>query len=431
MEALNVFAIPHSVQVSKLLEIFFYLGFSTFNLYFAFLFGGVIYSLYFYVKTNKTKNEYYLTIARNFIEYIARGYVALIGLGFVPLLSIYYSLLQFMQKAPNDFFVVLFSSTLLFILFVVFLKTILFFFEKNHSLININPTILLLQTLSIIAIFFTIYLTNGISLIAIQNSFVLSGFNIADFLDLNIIFRIIQFIGIAFVLSSLAYIFKTFTVDKVSEIGEFFPEENGVVKKALSNVIIWGNILPIISLVIYVNLPKSLVTLQNYILLVASLLVFLLCLLFSYFSLKNKSITFAKNAFFSAIFSFLLFFGSDATSLAISNKIQEFKISKDHIAYHEKLLASAGRSTVKEVNGEEIYKAKCVACHQFDTKLVGPPHKEVLKKYEDRQEDMVRYILNPVKVDPNYPPMPNQGLKPNEAEAVVKYMFDHYGNMIK
>ena len=36
------------------------------------------------------------------------------------------------------------------------------------------------------------------------------------------------------------------------------------------------------------------------------------------------------------------------------------------------------------------------------------------------------FIRNPVKVDPAYPPMPNPGLKPQEAEAVATYMLEHF-----
>ncbi len=163
---------------------------------------------------------------------------------------------------------------------------------------------------------------------------------------------------------------------------------------------------------------------------IISVLVLLLALIFAYFAFKEFNIRFARIAFYISVVSYILFFGSETTLFAVSNKVQEFQIVKAYQIYEENLLASAGR-VVREINGEEIYKAKCVACHQFDTKLVGPPHKEVLKKYENRKEDMVKFILNPVKVDPNYPPMPNQGLKPNEAEAVVKYMYEHYGPMLK
>jgi hypothetical protein len=32
-----------------------------------------------------------------------------------------------------------------------------------------------------------------------------------------------------------------------------------------------------------------------------------------------------------------------------------------------------------------------------------------------------------VKVDPNFPPMPNQALKPAEAKAIAEYLFKELG----
>jgi len=36
---------------------------------------------------------------------------------------------------------------------------------------------------------------------------------------------------------------------------------------------------------------------------------------------------------------------------------------------------------------------------------------------------LIAFIKNPSKIDPNYPPMPNPGLKPNEVKAVVDYVL--------
>ena len=62
---------------------------------------------------------------------------------------------------------------------------------------------------------------------------------------------------------------------------------------------------------------------------------------------------------------------------------------------------------------------------RYDEKLVGPPYNTVLPKYADNPEAMVSYILKPVKVDENYPPMPAQPLKPQQAQAVVKYQLEN------
>lgn len=76
--------------------------------------------------------------------------------------------------------------------------------------------------------------------------------------------------------------------------------------------------------------------------------------------------------------------------------------------------------------GANIFNTRCIACHRFDQKLVGPAYKDVLPKYENNQAALIEFILNPVKINPDFPPMPNQGLKPAEAEAVARYLMDRY-----
>lgn len=424
MEFLKVFAIPHSEPVLKLIEILFFLGFSIFILYSAYLLGSTIYGLLYYLKGSRQKDEYYLNIAQNYIAGVSKGYVAFLGLGLVPMLSVHYSILQFSLNAPDFFFYFLYLSILFFVLTVVFLKLLYKFFKKSQSLVT------LLFAVSILSIQIFAYLTIGIFNIAFKKEFALVDINFVQPIGIDFLVRILIFLAISVVVSSLAYIFKTYNADVVAEKGQYF-QENGVIKRNLSNVLIAGNILPVLLFLLFLTTPKGYVLQLNYILIVAALLLLLLVIITSYFSLKENKVSFAKYSFLFSIVSFMFLFGFDTSLLTVSNKVQEYKIAKEYIAYHEQILASAGRNIAQEVNGEEIYKAKCVACHQFDTRLVGPPHKEVLKKYENRKEDMVKFILNPVKVDPNYPPMPSQGLKPNEAEAVVKYMFEHYGPMLK
>ncbi|MCH7974410.1 MAG: cytochrome C [Bacteroidetes bacterium] len=70
-----------------------------------------------------------------------------------------------------------------------------------------------------------------------------------------------------------------------------------------------------------------------------------------------------------------------------------------------------------------MYNIKCGSCHKFDRKLVGPPHNEVVPKYFDKETQLVAFIRNPARVDPNFPAMPNLGLKPAEAKAVADYVL--------
>ncbi|MFA7229220.1 MAG: c-type cytochrome, partial [Melioribacteraceae bacterium] len=92
--------------------------------------------------------------------------------------------------------------------------------------------------------------------------------------------------------------------------------------------------------------------------------------------------------------------------------------------YQQQLQEKMG--TAAPVSGLDIYNGKCIACHNFDRKIVGPPYNQTLPKYEGKKDLLVKYILNPVKINPEYPAMPNQGLKPNEADAVAEYLLTTY-----
>jgi len=81
----------------------------------------------------------------------------------------------------------------------------------------------------------------------------------------------------------------------------------------------------------------------------------------------------------------------------------------------------------KQLTGEDIYNAKCSACHLFDQKKVGPAYQAVVPKYKENKAGLVAFILNPVKVDPAYPPMPSQGLKPSEADSIATYLLQKLG----
>lgn len=94
--------------------------------------------------------------------------------------------------------------------------------------------------------------------------------------------------------------------------------------------------------------------------------------------------------------------------------------------YNTILAELKGEGTVAVLSGKEIYDVRCASCHKFDQKFVGPAHKDVLPKYVGKEAKLVAFIRNPVKVDPAYPPMPNPGLKPQEADAVAKYLLDEF-----
>ncbi len=76
--------------------------------------------------------------------------------------------------------------------------------------------------------------------------------------------------------------------------------------------------------------------------------------------------------------------------------------------------------------GGEVFTSRCTACHSWDQKIVGPPYNSVMPKYEGDLDGLQAFIRNPVKVDPDYPAMPSQGLKRSEARSVAAYLLNEF-----
>ncbi len=86
------------------------------------------------------------------------------------------------------------------------------------------------------------------------------------------------------------------------------------------------------------------------------------------------------------------------------------------------------KSPEKEADpGAAVFDRVCKACHRFDRKVVGPPLNDVLPKYRGKAEALKSFIANPVKVDPEYPSMPDLNLSPEEISAVVDYLLEMSG----
>lgn len=81
--------------------------------------------------------------------------------------------------------------------------------------------------------------------------------------------------------------------------------------------------------------------------------------------------------------------------------------------------------------GQEIFKAKCTACHKIEKKYIGPALRGVTERVSP--EWIMNMILNPeqmVKENPiakqlfaefSYVPMANQNLTKDEARLVLEY----------
>ena len=137
-----------------------------------------------------------------------------------------------------------------------------------------------------------------------------------------------------------------------------------------------------------------------------------------------------ETALLFVVIFFVIVIVKDQLTFDTSSQKQFISLVNNYAEYQAKVAEELGIGGAP-ISGEEIYNGRCIACHQFEQKLVGPPHKDVLPKYDGNLDGLVNYILNPVKVDPNYPPMPAQGLKPAEAQAVAEYITKVYEEKYK
>jgi len=74
-------------------------------------------------------------------------------------------------------------------------------------------------------------------------------------------------------------------------------------------------------------------------------------------------------------------------------------------------------------DGEPLFKRYCSVCHAPDRRLVGPPVNYMIEKYGGKQEQMIGFVLNPVKVNPDYPKMPKHPLTEEQITSIVEFVF--------
>jgi cytochrome c len=103
--------------------------------------------------------------------------------------------------------------------------------------------------------------------------------------------------------------------------------------------------------------------------------------------------------------------------------MQERSAAAEHATgdRREEPAAAAGEG---EESGKAVYEKICAGCHQFDIRVVGPPLSEVVPKYAGDVEKLKGFIRNPVKVNPDYPSMPNLGLPEEEIDAVARFLVE-------
>lgn len=451
MEILDKLVLPHSGSNLELLKYLLTLALLIFEIFAGALFGSAILSLIFRSKAKKDSSMLFGRLSLDYIDLIIQNRTMGIGLGIVPFVSVIIIFIQLMHGTNSALSVYLILSFVLFCVSLVLLnfyrhtahlKNVFDFFktkvdktensfqsadfhELDNEALHINNKS---AVWGIVFLFFSIWVFAGALNVAVDSSKWQTSDSIFGLLfSFGTIIKFLHFITVSFAMAGIAFIVKYFYWDKA----ENQDEEYTVYAKRLNTAfaLIFTILQPVFLVINMLITPHdALSALPFGVMLTAAILSFVLINIL-YKNLKENNYGKASLSFyiFLIIFGLIIFKEQTAFGIAAKDQIQSLA------ANYEKLEAEHAANEVKgpAINAKEIYQTKCAACHKFDTRLVGPPHKEVLLKYLDKKEAMVKFLLNPTKINPEYPAMPSQGLTPKEAQAIVEYLFTEYGSQLK
>lgn len=108
-------------------------------------------------------------------------------------------------------------------------------------------------------------------------------------------------------------------------------------------------------------------------------------------------------------------------SLSVHKKAVKEKTNE----YQEliRLVKSDSLSSVKSKSDPKLLFQTCAACHGLETRLVGPPIREIQKLYKNNPEGIVAWSKSPGKKRPDYPAMPSVALPDEDLKIIADYIL--------
>lgn len=448
MDFLDNLVIPATTQHLNLLKIILVLSMLIFLPFFGMLLGGTGFSVIFNAYGRKNKNNMFVRFAKDIIDKLAINRFVGVGLGVIPMLAITFCYAQLMFEVKVITVSLLFVATLFMAIAVNFVYSyqntfqIELLIETFKGISGLDKHELETKIPEDISDYeFDLMNTNSNSglyalvLMIISAFFFAGGISTALYSDRYQDFQNIAqiFLSGATFFNFLFVLVLSVTVTGVSILFFFFHWQGGLydmdvhysnfTKKIAGNIAFTGAaMLPLVLFLSFMSIPN--VALSGSVFLytgLAFISILILCN-FLYAVIKNYDVKYIGAAFYLIIlsFGFIIMTNQTAFGTATYKHQEEINLKAEELEKQKKskTINTAG------VSGEEIYNRICAACHSFDRKLVGPPYNETVPTFNGDVKKLSAYIQNPYKVFPDYPPMPNPGLKPKEADAVAMYLIE-------
>lgn len=444
MEFLDNLVLPQSAEHISLLHYMTMLILFLFLPFISMVLGGATLSIFYKIKGLKENNSTYKQFSKDLIEITTINKSSGVILGIVPILALVLIFAQLLHttNSPSIWYLsVSFISITVGLIYIYVYRYSLSFKDIFDSVgsaqKDVNPELKeqfsnyserakIVNNKSGIWGLIFLYLATYFYVAGITAAFSTETWGVkSSVLNLisswEIFFRWSHFVIGSFILTGTVVLFNFFYWEggRKNLTQEY---SNFVRNRITSHTLINGAFLPIAILLSVFALPSSALSVNFFALVLIGLVLLFIAFHMLYDMLKNQHTKHSGSVFLLVLFSLIFIVISDQTAINNSTKKHSVVLAAQFEESLVQLKAASGG--VGAISGLEIYNTKCAACHQFDRKLVGPPHKDVLVKYEGDIDKLVAFINNPTKVDPAYPPMPAQGLKPNEAKAVAKYILE-------
>jgi cytochrome c len=442
MNFFDQFVIPPNPEHVGLLFVLQVISLLTFLPFAGIMLGATVFSVYFRRKSARTGNPVYSRISKDLMDKLTVGKAAGYALGILPLASSVLGYGQLLYGAKTI------SASMLIVSLLLYIVSFLFIYNYKSSLhiASLFDSLKKDGGLPKEAAKFenkSLYTGNrygnwGMSLLFVSAFLFIGGTTIAAKPGLwfsvdNILKPLISphiwvnylfFISASFAVtgSAILYFFMVWQGGAKDDVREY---QDAIRKLGLRSALAGLIPLPLFLFINIIFVPVASSSGAVYVTAGFALMFILITGNLLYSIYKNYEVKYIAAVFFLMFMVFAFTVIKD--QVVLLNALRGHLIG---VTAKAEELAKEKEGSVIQVSGadgEKIYNEKCVACHKFDQKVVGPPYQETVPKYSGDLKKLAGFIYNPQKVNPDYPPMPNQGLKMKEAEAVAKFLMDKVG----
>jgi len=437
MDFLDKLVLPQSLEHIALLHYMAIVVLFLFVPFISIVLGGSILSIYFKRRGKKDENGFYSRFSKEVIEFTTFTKGAGVALGIVPLLAlivIYSQILHNLKLVTVSFFVVALIFITVGLIFIYTYRYSWIFkslfssvkfeereneysdFANNIARVNRKSSYWGLIFLFVGSYFFI----GGLNLAINPSDWDATGI-LYLFTSFSVFIKWIHFLTAALSLTGSFLLFIYFFWEGGKEIDNS-DYKSFIKKTGLSVTLFFALFQPLFLLINLVALPNLALSSSVFGFAVISLFAVFWVFHLLYAMLKNAELRYSGFVFLLLVISSLALIISEQASFSSVTRKQSLVLAADYeIALKE---LKGEQKGIEAISGADIFNGRCSACHRFDQKLVGPPYKETLPKYNGDVEKLAAFVLNPKKINPAYPPMPNQGLKPAEARAIAKYILE-------